>query len=223
MGVLQGVEAVAGATVAPLFASGTGVVDDESARRRTQQAIARVVEDGDGEALQDLYLRYSGPVYRHIRAVIRDEHEAQDLTQIVFLKLIAALRGYDPRHGPFRPWLMRVARNLAIDQIRRRHAVPADSLPDEATCDETRRERARALYEALAGLSPAQREVLVLRQMVGLLPSEIAERMDRTEGSVHALHHRARASMRASLVHLQAAPATQGARRVSAARTGCGR
>jgi RNA polymerase sigma-70 factor (ECF subfamily) len=216
-------EAVAGATVAPLFASRPGMVDNESARRRTQRAIERVVEDGDGAALQDLYVRYSGPVYRHIRAVIRDEHEAQDLTQIVFLKLVAALRGYDPSHGPFRPWLLRVARNLAIDQIRRRHAVPSDRLPDEAMCDETRAERARAIQTALASLSPAQREVLVLRQIVGLLPSEIAARMDRTEGSVHALHHRARASMRASLVHLQAAPATRGAHGERAASTGCGR
>jgi DNA-directed RNA polymerase specialized sigma24 family protein len=59
--------------------------------------------------------------------------------------------------------------------------------------------------------------------MVGLLPSEIAARMDRTEGSVHALHHRARASMRASLVHLEAAPATHGSRRAAAVATGSAR
>src|SRR6185503_2977993 len=120
MGVSRGVKAVGGTGVAPLFAARPAAVDDEGARRRTTRAIARVVEDGDAEALQGLYLRYSGPVYRHVRAVIRDEHEAQDLTQLVFLKLIAALGGYDPRHGPFRPWLLRVARNLAIDEIRRR-------------------------------------------------------------------------------------------------------
>jgi RNA polymerase sigma-70 factor, ECF subfamily len=219
MGVTHGVEAVAGSGVAPLFASRAGVVDDEVARRRTQRAISRIVEDGDREALRDLYLRYSGPVYRHVRGVIRDEHEAQDVTQLVFLKLIAALRGYDPRHGPFRPWLLRVARNLAIDEIRRRHAVPAEQMPD-APSDETSRQRATALYDALAGLSADQREVLVLRQMVGLLPSEIAERMDRTEGSVHALHHRARAAMRASLVHLEAAPSTRDSRRAAVAARG---
>jgi RNA polymerase sigma-70 factor, ECF subfamily len=208
MGVSQGVQAVAGTAVAPLFASHTGAVEDEVARRRTQRAIARVVDDGDREALQDLYLRYSGPVYCHVRAVIRDEHEAQDVTQLVFLKLIAALRGYDPGRGPFRPWLLRVARNLAIDEARRRHAVPAEDLPD-APSDETSRQRATALYDALAELSADQREVLLLRQLVGLLPAEIAERMERTEGSVHALHHRARAAMRVSLVHLDAAPSTR--------------
>ena len=211
----EAAQAGSGAVVAPLFASRAGRVDDEVARRPTQRAIARVVEDGDQEALRDLYLRYSGLVYRHVRGVIRDEHEAQDVTQLVFLKLIAALPGYDPGHGPFRPWLLRVARNLAIDEIRRRRAVPAEQLPEQP-CDETPRQRASALYDALAELSADQREVLVLRQMVGLLPAEIARRMDRTEGSVHALHHRARAAMRASLVHHQAAPATCGSKGASA-------
>jgi RNA polymerase sigma-70 factor (ECF subfamily) len=192
-----------------LFASRLVPDDDEVARRRTLCAIARIVEEGDPDALQDLYVRYAGPVYRHVRAVIRDEHEAQDLTQLVFLKLVAALPSYDPSHGPFRPWLLRVARNLAIDAIRKRHAVPAERMPDEAS-DEAPRDRASALYDALAGLSADQREVLVLRQVIGLLPSEIAARMDRTEGSVHALHHRARRAMCASLVHLDAAPATVG-------------
>lgn len=207
MGVSQGVKAVAGTGVAPLFSSRPGPVDDEVARRRTQRAIARFVEEGDCDALRDLYLHYSGPVYHQVRAVIRDEHEAQDLTQLVFLKLVAALRGYDPSHGPFCPWLLRVARNLAIDAIRKRQAVPAGHLPDEPS-DETPRDRASALYDALSGLSADQREVLLLRQVIGLLPSEIAVRMDRTEGSVHALHHRARRAMCASLEHLEAAPAT---------------
>jgi RNA polymerase sigma-70 factor, ECF subfamily len=211
MGVPQTAEAVDGATLAPLFASPCGVADDEMTRRRTRRTIGRAA-DGDRDALQDLYLRYSGPVYRHVRGVIRDEHEAQDITQLVFLKLIAALPVYDERHGPFRPWLLRVARNLAIDQIRRRRAVPAEPVPDGAACDDTERQRAGAFYDALAELSDDQREVLVLRQIVGLRPREIAARMDRTEGSVHALHHRARAAMRASLELLEAAPATRGAR-----------
>jgi RNA polymerase sigma-70 factor (ECF subfamily) len=211
MGASQAAHAVDGATLAPLFATRTESVEDEVARRRTRRTIGRAA-DGDPDALQDLYLRYAGPVYRHVRAVIRDEHEAQDITQLVFLKLSAALPGYDERHGPFRPWLLRVARNLAIDQIRRRRAVPAEHIQDDAASDDTGRQRAGAFYDALAALSADQREVLVLRQIVGLRPREIAARMDRTEGSVHALHHRARAAMRASLVLLEAAPATRGAR-----------
>jgi RNA polymerase sigma-70 factor (ECF subfamily) len=192
-----------------LFADRRGPIEDPAAQRRIQRAISRAAA-GDRDALRDLYLGYSGPVYRHIRTVVRDEHEAQDVTQLVFLKLIGTLQTYDARQGPFRPWLLRVARNLAIDQIRRRRAIPADCVHGpEAQSDEGGRERAVALHDALASLSPDQREVLVLRQIVGLRPREIAERLDKSEGSVHALHHRARTAMRVSLVHSQAAPATR--------------
>src|SRR4051794_3704493 len=207
MGASHPARADASATPAPLFADKRGPVEDPAAQRRIQRAVSRAAA-GDRDALQDLYLGYSGPVYRHIRAVVRDEHEAQDVTQLVFLKLIGTLDTYDARQGPFRPWLLRVARNLAIDQIRRRRAIPADCVHrPEAPADDSGRERAVALHDALASLSAEQREVLVLRQIVGLRPREIALRLDKTEGSVHALHHRARAAMRLSLVHSDAAPA----------------
>jgi RNA polymerase sigma-70 factor, ECF subfamily len=196
-------------TLAPLFAQGPGRVDDEVAWRRTRRAIARA-SAGDRDALRDLYVRYSGLVYRQVRAVVRDEHEAQDITQLVFIKLIRALPRYDERQGPFSAWLLRVARNLAIDQVRRRRPVPAEEVYAlDAPCDDAAPDRAQALHDALAGLSSDQREVLVLRQIMGLGPREIARRLDRTEGSVHALHHRARAAMRASLLQSQAGPATR--------------
>jgi RNA polymerase sigma-70 factor (ECF subfamily) len=209
MGATHAVFAHGDATPTPLFTDRRGGMDDPISQRRIQRAVTRAAA-GDRDALHDLYLGYSGPVYRHIRAVVRDEHEAQDITQLVFLKLIGTLGTYDARQGPFRPWLLRVARNLAIDQIRRRRAVPADCVdPPEAQSDETGHERAVALHDALRSLSAEQREVLVLRQIVGLRPREIAERLDKTEGSVHALHHRARTAMRLSLVHSHAAPATR--------------
>jgi RNA polymerase sigma-70 factor (ECF subfamily) len=195
--------------LAPLFAQGPGRVEDEVTRRRMRRAIARA-SAGDREALRDLYVRYSAPVYRQVRVVVRDEHEAQDITQLVFLKLIGALPRYDERQGPFLAWLLRVARNLAIDQVRRRRPVPAEEVyAFDAPCDEAAPDRAQALHDALAGLSSDQREVLVLRQIMGLGPREIARRLDRTEGSVHALHHRARAAMQASLLRSDAGPATR--------------
>ena len=206
-----------GVALAPLFAQGPGRVDDEVTGRRMRRAIARA-SAGDREALRELYVRYSGPVYRQVRAVVRDEHEAQDITQLVFLKLIGALPRYDERQGPFPAWLLRVARNLAIDQVRRRRPVPAEEVyAFDAPCDEAAPDRAQALHDALAGLSSDQREVLVLRQIMGLGPREIARRLDRTEGSVHALHHRARAAMRASLLRSDAGPATRRGPRSDAA------
>jgi RNA polymerase sigma-70 factor (ECF subfamily) len=197
------------AALAPLFAHGGGCMEDEVARRRTRRAVARATA-GDREALRELYERYSCAVYRQVRAVVRDEHEAQDITQLVFLKLIGVLPRYDERQGPFAAWLLRVARNLAIDQARRRRPVPAEAITAPAACDGTGADRAQALHDALAGLSSDQRQVLVLRQILGLGPREIAERLHRTEGSVHALHHRAREAMQASLLRAEAGPATRG-------------
>lgn len=199
--------AVIGELASP-FAHRAG--NDDGADRRVRRAIARAA-DGDRDALRELYVRYAGPVYRHVRGILRDEHEAQDVTQLVFLKLIAALPAYDENQGPFQPWLIRVAHNLTIDHIRRSRSVPAEDVEvPEVHNDEASVHRAHALHDALAGLSADQREVLVLRQVVGMRPREIAAHLDRSEGAVHALHHRARAAMRASLLRSGAGPATRG-------------
>jgi RNA polymerase sigma-70 factor (ECF subfamily) len=72
-------------------------------------------------------------------------------------------------------------------------------------------ERARCLREALEQLPEQQREVLVLRHIVGLTPGEIAKRLGRTEGSVHGLHHRGRGALRGALRELEAGPVTPSA------------
>src|SRR3954453_5328073 len=204
--------------VAPLFTERRGGHDDDRERRLTRRAVQRA-SDGDGEAMGELYDRYAGRVYGHVRRMMRDRHDAEDITQLVFLKLIRTLDRYDERAGDFCPWLLRVARNLAIDELRRRRPVLVGDVVapgiDHAG-DEAAVMRVDAVRDALAELSDDQREVVVLRQVVGLRPSEIADRMQRSEGSVHALYHRGRLAMRASLADAESAPATRGAGRVAA-------
>ncbi len=79
---------------------------------------------GDREALQFLYVRYSAEVQRYVRSVVDDPHEAEDITQGVFLKLMSAIGRYEPREVPFSAWLLRVARNAALDHLRSRRATP---------------------------------------------------------------------------------------------------
>jgi RNA polymerase sigma factor (sigma-70 family) len=193
--------------VSPLFPSPRLVHDADGEDARTRRAIARAAA-GDREALCYLYERYSANVYRYVRSLVRDEHEAQDLTQSVFLKLMRILSRYDEDQGRFLSWLLRVAHNITVDHLRRVKPVATSEVwPADAEADEAGSRCRDALHEALAALSDEQRKVLVLRQIVGLRPGEIAEHMAKTEGSVHALHHRARTSMRTSLVHANAAPA----------------
>ena len=177
----------------------------------TRQTIERAGH-GDRDALRELYVRYAPPVHRHVRAIVRDEDEAEDVTQLVFLKLVGSVGSYDERRGDFTVWLLRVARNLAIDELRRRRPVLAGELPapPDARSDDSGTDRAQALREALAALSDEQREVVVLRHVVGMGPREIAARLAKTEASIHALHHRGRLAMQASLLRAEVAPVTQG-------------
>lgn len=167
---------------------------------------------GDRDALRTLYAHYAVHVRRHVAAIVRDEDEAEDVTQLVFVKLIGGLGSYDERRGEFTGWLLRVARNLAIDELRRRRPVldgDLDGRP-EAPSDDSTIDRARAIRQAFADLPDDQRQVVVLRHVVGLGPREIAVRLARSEASVHALHHRARATLQASLVRAEVAPVTHG-------------
>jgi RNA polymerase sigma-70 factor (ECF subfamily) len=174
-----------------------------------RQAVARA-KAGDTAGLRFLYVRYERDVHRYVRSILRDEHDAEDVTQNVFAKLMTALGGYEEREVPFSAWILRVARNAALDWLRQRRAVPYEDVrgPD-ARYDDSGERSVASLSEALESLSDEQRRVVLMRHMVGLSPGEIAERLGKTEGSIHGLHHRARATLKEALVQLGAAPATR--------------
>ncbi|HEX6583947.1 MAG TPA: sigma-70 family RNA polymerase sigma factor [Thermoleophilaceae bacterium] len=176
------------------------------------RAIARA-QAGDREALGYVYSCYSESVLKYVRTIVRDDHEAQDVTQHVFAKVITAITAYERQAVPFSAWILRVARNAAIDHLRGRRSIPqADVRGDDLPVDEIGNERRRELVQALEGLPADQREVLVLRHLLGLSPSEIAERLGRTEVAVHSLHYRARRILCRELVAAGSAPSRGPAR-----------
>ena len=91
--------------------------------REVRLAIARAKE-GDRDAVRLLYIRYSDNVYGYVRSIVRDDKEAEDLTQQVFMKLITVIVKYKDRGVPFSGWLLRLARNVALDHLRRRRPTP---------------------------------------------------------------------------------------------------
>jgi RNA polymerase sigma-70 factor (ECF subfamily) len=171
-----------------------------------ERAVARAKE-GDREAVRFLYLRYADNIYGYVRSIVRDEYEAEDVTQQVFAKLIVVIGKYEQRAVPFSAWILRLAHNAAIDHMRKRRAIPAAEVygADERV-PEGNDERSRELHSALADLPEEQRDVIVLRHVVGLSPTEIAGHMGKTEPSVHGLHHRGRAALRTALVERGCAP-----------------
>jgi RNA polymerase sigma-70 factor, ECF subfamily len=170
------------------------------------KAIA-LAKAGDPEGLHFLYVRYAQDVQRYIASFVHDHHEAEDITQNVFAKLMTAIRKYEQREVPFAAWIMRVARNAALDHMRARRAVPTEEVRVADTGQtQIGLDRGQDLRHALEELPEDQREVLVLRHIAGLSPVEIASALKKSESSVHGLHHRGRRTLRAKLVELGAAP-----------------
>lgn len=182
--------------------------DSAEAGARTRLAVARAKE-GDKEALAYLYVSYSDNIYGYVRPIVRDDHEAEDVTQHVFAKLITVLGRYDDHRVPFAAWLLRIARNVAIDHLRANRLTPTDELVDPQAACEADLDQGETVRAALATLPPEQRQVVILRHVVGLTPGEIAGRLGRTESSVHGLHHRGRQALQRELTRLDSAPLTQ--------------
>jgi RNA polymerase sigma-70 factor, ECF subfamily len=186
--------------------------DDEAGNRAVAQAVVRA-KQGDREALRYLYVHYADHVYGYVASIVRDDHEAEDVTQHVFAKLMTALPKYEPREVPFSAWILRVSRNVAVDHMRQRRAIPCDEVRELDTHtedDDSSRMRSFGLRDALATLPEEQRQVVVMRHLVGLTPGEIADRLGRTEPSIHGLHHRGRGALRTALSEMECSPTIHG-------------
>jgi RNA polymerase sigma-70 factor (ECF subfamily) len=176
-------------------------LDDEALDRLVLEA-----KGGDPGAFGRLFDEYHEPVYRFIANRVNRPSDAEDLTQLVFVKALEALPRYEVRGVPFGGWLFRLARNTIIDHARTRHDhaelnAAADRATDEAGPDEVTllRQDLDAVARALADLTGEQREAIELRFFAGLSAREAAEAMGKQEGTVRGLQFRAIASLRRSL------------------------
>ena len=165
---------------------------------------------GEPHAVEEIYRHYGHLVYTIALRPLGDRADAEDVTQQVFLKLMSVIHKYQPREVPFTSWLLRVSRNVALDYLRQRRLVPCEEVYGPAhAADDAGQDRRWGLEQALGTLPEEQRNVVVLRHLVGLTPGEIAERMGRSEASIHGLHHRARKAVREELIQAGCAPAAR--------------
>ena len=182
--------------------------ESEADRRRLRRAIARARE-GDCEALRHIYERYADNVFSYVRTILRDEYEAEDVTQHVFTKLLTRIESYEERSVPFSAWLLRIARNCAIDHMRSQRTIYCEEVPatvEDSIDEHVAADHRDAIEAALGSLPASQRRVVVLRHMIGLTPREIADQMGKSEGAIHTLHHRARRALRTELLRRHTAP-----------------
>jgi RNA polymerase sigma-70 factor (ECF subfamily) len=210
MGLAGGIERAAdrldSATKRGSFEARAHIEDRDDLRRVTASAVQRA-QQGDAEAIRYLYVRYADNVFGYVRSILRDDHDAEDVTQQVFAKIMVAIVKYEQRSMPFSAWVLRVAHNAAIDHVRAWRTVPREEVRESTVpADERGTECRKNLCDALGELTHEQREVLVLRHVLGLAPAEIALRLGKSEDSIHALHYRGRGTARRSLVEMRGAP-----------------
>jgi len=185
-----------------------GASEDAPSKSELSRVIARAKE-GDKDAIHWLYVQYGDSVYGYARSILRDEHEAEDIRQQVFARVMTSIGRYEERSVPFAAWLLRVTHNLAVDHLRRRRPVLCEETRAvDQRADERGRELSDALTAALSELPEIQRDVIVLRHVAGYSPSEIAQQLGKSEDSIHGLHHRGRRAVKKSLTRLGAVPVT---------------
>jgi RNA polymerase sigma-70 factor (ECF subfamily) len=174
----------------------------------TARLVARA-QSGDSDAMPELYLRHFDGVYSYMRVALRDEHEAEDATQDVFLKAVQALPRYELRASvPFRAWLFRIARNELITRVRKTKWVQCED-PERITrrCDAATPAASDALERMSNGdlmvllerLPLPQRQVIALRYMLDLSTEEMGTVLNRSPEAVRQLEYRARRSLEGRL------------------------
>jgi RNA polymerase sigma-70 factor (ECF subfamily) len=184
--------------------AGAGAHSDDDLTRR---AIAKA-RQGDRAATEYFYLRFVGEVQRYVESIVREPHDAEDITQNVFIKIFGCLERYDERIAPFSAWLLRIARNAALDHLRHTRAFPSDELARRRAAAARRDpDVSAALRDAFETLPDQQRLVLFLRHVLGLSPGEIADVLGTTPASVNGLQHRGRAALKAVLRRAEMTPA----------------
>ena len=179
--------------------------DEDVRPGELELAVARA-KSGDLPAMRYLYLRFSGNVYGYAKSIVCDPGEAEDVTQQVFARLVAAIGSYEPCGAPFSAWLLRITHNAAIDLVRRRRSIPSDPCRLGHVDDGRDLGLAMEMRAAISELPRAQREVVVLRHIAGWTPPEIAEYLGKSQKSIHGLHHRGRRALQQSLTRRDAIP-----------------
>ena len=171
---------------------------------RDDAELARRVSAGDSAAFAVLHERHRGALIRYAGSLLRrSEHDAEDVVQDVLIRAHDALRAGDVPDD-LRPWLYRLTRNRAIDEVRRKRwgdeALDADRSfagdpRDEPERALRRKESMRRLVEDLAGLPVRQREALLARELDGLSSEQVAAQIGVTEAAAQKLAMRARENL----------------------------
>jgi RNA polymerase sigma-70 factor (ECF subfamily) len=219
LGAIEGVplvgdaaaQAMAGRSAAMMERSGSGVaVVERVAPRDSSLGVRRLVrraQAGERAALEQLYLLHFDRIYSYLHLSVGNRHDAEDLTNQTFIRMLERIDRFVWRHVPFSAWLFRIAHNLAMDHFRAgRRWQPESDPPESPDSVEPSAEDAamhaigqESLFALIERLSHDQQQVLTLKFAFDFSNAEVAAILGKTEGAIKSLQHRALASLERQL------------------------
>ena len=164
--------------------------------------VARA-QEGDRDALEELYLLHFDRIYSYLHMTVGNRHDAEDLTTQTFLRMLESIGKFRWGAAPFSAWLFRIAHNLALDHFRAsRRWQPEEDVPEPPADESTSAEMGaldsigrKSMLELIEDLSPEQQQVLTLKFVFNFPNADVAKILDKTEGAIKSLQHRALASL----------------------------
>lgn len=174
--------------------------------KETGAELVRRCRAGDGVAWEEIVSSYSRRIFNLAYRFTSNVSAAEDLTQEVFVRIYNTLEQYDPKQGNLSNWLMRLARNLIIDDYRKRQRNPQNSMADtvdnhtfhlrsvgtSAQKEVERRELAHQVQEGIDKLPSDLRTCVILRDIEEMTYKEIVDVLDIPEGTVKSRINRGR-------------------------------
>lgn len=171
----------------------------------TDEEIVRRIVEGETSLFEIVMRRYNQRVYRAVRAILRDDSEAEDAMQQAYLNAFTHLAQF-AGDAKFSTWLTRIAINEALARLRRRRPeIPEESMNEiESTAPDPEQQASAAqirdvLENEIAALPDSYRSVIILREVEGLSTGEAAECLSVSEDVVKQRLHRARTMLRDNL------------------------
>lgn len=163
------------------------------------------------DAIGKLYDGHHEQIFRYVWSRVRHKEVAEDLTGEIFTRMVTHLPHYQPQQTPFRAWLYQIARNLIVDHFRRsgrQTAVPLQQIdaPTNHANPATVVDRQLSLEKvqtALEHIDSEQRDVILMRFVLGLTLQEVADTLDKSVGAVKSIQHRGLKTLRATLKVLE--------------------
>jgi RNA polymerase sigma-70 factor, ECF subfamily len=191
--------------VRPMAEDVTRTATDERAGASSSEVKALVAraQDGNREALEELYLLHLDRIYSYLHMSVGNRHDAEDLTTQTFLKMLESVGRFRWQAAPFSAWLFRIAHNLAMDHFRsNRRWQPEEDVPEPPGSEEVSAEEEameaigrQSMLELIEELSHEQQQVLTLKFVFNFANAEVATILGKTEGAIKSLQHRALASL----------------------------